>query len=274
MCKEEPCLRLKVLGARGSMAVTRKDQQIFGGNTSCYMIQAGEETVFFDAGSGLLNAPVEFPRPPRILVSHLHLDHVLGLGMYQRLSQKGKETLIYVPAGPGEDPARLLGGVFSPPYWPLSLDSYSGDVRILPLRFPLRIGDLIIEGAPGSHPGGNFIFRLSRQGRSIVYASDYEYDKQSFLRLIKMAAGADLVLLDGQYTAEELAMRRGFGHSCPEMGVKLKEQCGIKHLWLVHHDPQRTDEQLLDWEDKIARENAHFAQGSVHFAREGEEILL
>ena len=69
-------------------------------------------------------------------------------------------------------------------------------------------------------------------------------------------------------------MRRGFGHSCPELGVMLKEQCGIKHLWLVHHDPQRTDEQLLDWEEKIARENVHSARGNIHFAREGEEILL
>lgn len=288
MYKEEPCLCLKVLGARGSMAVTRKDQQVFGGNTSCYMIQAGEETVFFDAGSGLLNAPVDFPRPPHILVSHMHLDHILGLGMYPRLSQKGRKTLIYVPVGPGEDPVRLLGGVFSPPYWPVSLDSYSGEVGILPLAFPLRIGDLLIEGAAGNHPGGNFIFRISRQGRSIVYASDYEYEEQSFHRLMEMAAGADLVLLDGQYTAKELAQRRGFGHSCPEMGLKLKEQCGIDRLWLVHHDPQRTDEQLLDWEDKIARENvhfaredarparedAHFAREDVHFAREGEEILL
>lgn len=267
MFTEKGCLRFKVLGTRGSMAVTRKDQQFFGGNTSCYMIQAGEETVFFDAGSGLLNAPVDFPRPPHILLSHLHLDHVLGLGMYSRLSLKDRETLIYVPAGYGEDPARLLSGVFSPPYWPVSLDSYSGTVRILPLTFPLRIGDLLIEGVPGCHPGGNFIFRLSWQGRHIVYASDYEYETASFLRLIKMSDGADLVLLDSQYAASELEQRIGFGHSSPELGLKLMERCEIAHLLLVHHDPQRTDEQLLAWEAEIARKD-------IHFAREGAEILL
>lgn len=267
MFKEKPCLSLRVLGTRGSMAVTRKDQQIFGGSTSCYVVRAGDETVFLDAGSGILNAPVDFPRPPHILISHLHLDHVLGMGMYPRLTMKGKETLIHVPAGPGEDPARLLGGVYSPPYWPVPLSSYSGTVRIRPLTFPLRIGDLLIEGVPGCHPGGNFIIRLSRQGRHIVYASDYEYEEHSFHRLMKLAAGADLVLLDGQYTAEELEQRRGFGHSCPELGLELMEKCKIAHLWLVHHDPQRTDAQLLAWEEEIARKN-------VHFAREGEEILL
>ena len=267
MFKEKPCLSLRVLGTRGSMAVTRKDQQIFGGSTSCYVVRAGDETVFLDAGSGILNAPVDFPRPPHILISHLHLDHVLGMGMYPRLTMKGKETLIHVPAGPGEDPARLLGGVYSPPYWPVPLSSYSGTVRIRPLTFPLRIGDLLIEGVPGCHPGGNFIIRLSRQGRHIVYASDYEYEEHSFHRLMKLAAGADLVLLDGQYTAEELEQRRGFGHSCPELGLELMEKCKIAHLWLVHHDPQRTDAQLLAWEEEIARKN-------VHFARDGEEILL
>ena len=267
MFKEKSCLSLRVLGTRGSMAVTRRDQQIFGGDTSCYMVQAGDETVFLDAGSGILSAPVDFPRPPHILISHLHLDHVLGLGMYPRLAMKGKETLIHVPAGPGEDPARLLGGVYSPPYWPVPLSAYSGTVRICPLTFPLRIGDLLIEGVPGSHPGGNFIIRLSRRGRHIVYAGDYEYEEQSFHRLMKLADGADLVLLDGQYTAEELAQRRGFGHSSPELGLKLMERCEIARLWFVHHDPQRTDEQLLTLEEQFAREN-------VHFAREGEEILL
>ena len=267
MSSEKPCLRLKVLGTRGSMTVTRKDQQIFGGNTSCYMIQAGGKTVFFDAGSGLLNAPVEFPRPPHILLSHLHLDHVLGLGMYPRLSLKGRETMIHVPVGFGKDPARLLRGIFSPPYWPVSLDSYSGTVRILPLTFPLKIGDILVEGVPGNHPGGNFIFKLSWQGRSIVYASDYEFDPLSFLRLVRMADGADLVLLDGQYTVTELAQRIGFGHSVPELGLELMERCRVARLWLVHHDPLRTDEQLLAWEAEIARKD-------VHFAREGEEILL
>lgn len=267
MFKEKPCLSLKVLGTRGSMAVTHRNQQIFGGNTSCYMVRAGDETVFLDAGSGILSAPVDFPRPPHILISHLHLDHVLGLGMYPRLVMKGRETLIHVPAGPGEDPARLLGGVYSPPYWPVPLSAYGGTVRIRPLTFPLRIGDLLIEGVPGCHPGGNFIIRLSRRGRHIVYASDYEYEEHSFHHLMKLADGADLVLLDGQYTAAELEQRRGFGHSCPELGLELMERCGIARLWLVHHDPQRTDEQLIAREAEIARNN-------VHFAREGEEILL
>ena len=260
-------LRLKVLGTRGSMATNRVDQAIYGRATSCYMVRAGEETVFLDAGNGLLSAPVEFPRPPHIVLSHLHLDHLLGLGMYPRLSIKGLKTSIHVPAPRGKDPAKILERVYSPPFWPVSLDSYDGDVRILPLSFPLQIGELTVEGIPGSHPGCNYIIKLSWQHKSIVYASDYEYEKTSFLRLIELAKDADLVLYDGQYSTDELKYRRGFGHSSAEHALELLDRCGARFMWIVHHDPQRTDAELHAMAAQIFRKN-------VHFTREGDEIVL
>jgi ribonuclease BN (tRNA processing enzyme) len=90
-------MRLTVLGATGSMAVSRKGRESYGGATSCYMVQAGEDCVFLDAGSGLLAAPSKFPKPPLILISHLHLDHMLGLGMYSRLLLKGEKTRLCMP---------------------------------------------------------------------------------------------------------------------------------------------------------------------------------
>lgn len=260
-------LRLKVLGTRGSMAASRNNQMIYGGSTSCYMVQAGEETVFLDAGTGLMGAPVDFPRPPHIVLSHLHLDHLLGLGMYPRLIREELQTMIYVPARRGEDPAKLLGGIYSPPFWPVSLDSYTGDVRILPLSFPMRIGEMTIEGLQGCHPGDSFIIKISWHQKSIVYASDYEYEESSFLRLVDLAKNADLVLYDGQYTPEELKYRKGFGHSTAEQGMELIDRCGARFLWLVHHDPLRTDAELLAMDSRIGRDN-------VHYSREGEEIVL
>ena len=260
-------LRLKVLGTRGSMATNRADQAIYGRATSCYMVRAGEETAFLDAGNGLLAAPVEFLRPPHILLSHLHLDHLLGLGMYPRLAAKGLETTIHVPAPRGEDPAKILEKLYSPPFWPVSLASYAGDVRILPLSFPIQIGELTVEGIPGNHPGSSYIIKLSWLHKSIVYASDYEYEKTSFLRLIEFAKDADLVLYDGQYSSDELESHRGFGHSTADLALELLDRCGARFMWIVHHDPQRTDAELQAMAAKISRKN-------VHFTREGDEIVL
>lgn len=267
MDRKNEGLHLKVLGTRGSMASSRKDQSVYGTATSCYMVRAGAETVFLDAGTGLINAPVDFPRPPHILLSHLHLDHLLGLGMYPRLSKEGMETVIHVPAGSEEDPADLLKRVYSPPFWPVSLGSYAGDVRFLPLRFPMQIGEMLVEGISGCHPGGSYIMKLSWHGRSLVYASDYEYEETSFSRLAELAKEADLILFDGQYTPGEFCRRRGFGHSTAEHAGKLIDRSRARSLWIVHHAPLRSDEELLAMEAEIGREN-------IHYAREGEEITL
>ena len=263
----ESGLRLTVLGTRGSMALSRRGHDIFGGATSCYMVRAGEETLFLDAGSGLLSAPIELPKPPHILISHLHLDHLLGLGMYPRLSRKGCETVIHLPAAPGEDPLALLDSLYAPPFWPLSLGAYAGDVRIQPLAFPLQIGDVTVEGIPGNHPGGCFLMRLSWRGRRIVYATDYEYEERSFSRLVEFARDADLLLFDGQFSLEELPGRTGFGHSAPQIGLELMARSRAGRLLLIHHDPRSDDALLLEREAQIDRED-------VHFAREGEEIVL
>lgn len=260
-------LQLRVLGARGSMAVCGADTAAFGGNTSCYLVNAGEDSVFLDAGSGLISAPADFPKPPSILLTHLHLDHLLGLGMYPRLSRPGAETFVYLPAREGEDPRRLLDGVYSPPYWPLSLSGYAGQVRVLPFPGSLRQGELLAESMPGSHPGGSLILRLSARGKSLVYATDFEHCEPAFSALAEFARGTDLLLYDGQYSPEEYEQRRGFGHSTPEKGIELMERCGAKRLLLVHHDPGHRDRELEERERLLGREN-------VRFAREGDVIEL
>jgi len=263
----DPTFRLTVLGTRGSMAVGGSEFHLYGGATSCYLVQAGEESLFLDAGSGLIAAPVQFPRPPVILLSHLHLDHLLGLGMYPRLTRRGEETRILVPAAPGRDPRDLLNAVFSPPFWPLSLSSYAGDVRIGPLALPLSIGEVLVEGIPGNHPGDCHIMKISFRGKSLVYATDFEYEPSAFDALATFARGTDLLLYDGQYTVEEAEQRKGFGHSTAELGLTLMERSRAKRLLLIHHDPQATDEAL-------SARNRLLTDSNAHYAKSGEVIEL
>ncbi|MCR4706809.1 MAG: hypothetical protein K5746_02570 [Clostridiales bacterium] len=262
-----PVFRLTVYGARGSMAISGNEYRLFGGRTSCYLVQAGIASIFLDAGSGMLSAPVDFPEPPLVLLSHLHIDHLLGLGMYPRLSWKGQRTGIYVPVQDPAEAERALCGLYSPPYWPLSLAGYAGDVQIHPLLFPLQAGEAIIDGVEGNHPGGCVAMRIRFRGKTLIYLTDYEYSSSSFPRLSAFSEGADLILCDGQYTQEQYETRKGFGHSTEEVGIALLETSRAKRLLLIHHDPHSTDSELLDRERQIGREN-------VHFAREGEVIDL
>ncbi len=249
------------------MPIGRRDRRIFGGDTSCYLVQAGTDSIFLDAGSGLIGAPADLPGKTCILLSHLHLDHVIGLGMYQRLSEKGKQTAIYLPAESAEQARELLNGLYVPPWWPLTLENYTGELKIDRLHFPMQLGAIRVDGIPGNHPGGSMVFRLVCGDRMLVYATDFEHEPESTERLRRFAQGASLLLYDGQYTTEEYQTKKGFGHSTAEKGIALKESCGAERLMLIHHNPASSDEELQEREDRIGRSD-------VLFAREGETVLI
>ena len=261
------CMRITILGTRGSVPVCGSDFAIFGGNTSCYLVEAGDETIFLDAGSGLTNAPTTFCHAPVILLSHLHVDHLLGLGMYARLVQPGAATRLYVPARDAQDAQMTINRLFSPPLWPLKLNDYGGDLQVDALPKTMRIGEVVVETEQGSHPGGCRLIKIRYAGKTLVYATDFEHDEEASARLAQFSDGADLLLYDGQYDEKEHDERRGFGHSTPSVGVAIMERCGVKRLLIVHHDPRSTDATLLERERMLGRDD-------VRFAREGEVIEL
>ena len=256
-----------VLGCRGSMSVSGKDFQKFGTATSSYLVEVAGEAIILDAGSGILAAPVEFDHVPCILITHLHVDHLMGLGMYPRLSKKGERTSIYVPATSHKEAESSLELLYSRPLWPVTLKSYAGQVRIAPVPETLHVGKVTIEAIEGSHPGGCKVFKISCGDKTLVYATDFEHDEEATDRLSEFAQGADLLLYDGQYTTDAYETHRGFGHSTAEEGVRLMERAGISRLLVVHHDPGSTDAEL-------ARRERAFGDDRVHFAREGEVIEL
>ena len=260
--------QLTVLGTRGSMAACRSDSRLFGGDTSCYMVQAGEETIFLDAGSGLASAPAQYPKPPAILLTHLHLDHVIGLGMFPGFTVPGRRARLYVPfCRDSAEAAEQMARVFSPPFWPLTLGDLEGKPELLPLPREFQIGELQVEAIEGNHPNKAMILKLRFDGRCLVYATDYEHEERSFARLIDFAKDADLLLYDAQFTEQQYQNCRGFGHSTAQKGLELMRRSGAKRLLLIHHAPASTDEILLQRERELQAENASYA-------REGEILSL
>ena len=260
--------RLTVLGTRGSMALSGENFRVFGGATSCYMVQAGKETIFLDAGSGLVAAPETYDKTPSILLSHLHLDHVIGLGMFPLLSQRGKQVSLYVPfCGDAQTACAQLDRVFSPPFWPLKLGELEAELDILHLPEGFYIGEVRVETMPGSHPGGCIVYKISFADRTLVYATDYEHDEKSDAALAAFSQNADLLLYDAQFEDGEYVRKRGFGHSTAQKGLALMERAGVHRLLLIHHDPKSSDRILLEREAMLPTDRASYA-------REGQVIPL
>ena len=266
--KTGPDFTLTVLGSRGSMAYGHPDCAVFGGNSSCYMLRAGEETIFLDAGSGLLSAPREYPRPPVILLSHLHLDHVIGLGMFPGLSTPLLHPKIYLPFCQDAEMARdMMDRLYSPPFWPLRLEDCESRPQLLPMPERLAVGRAVVDAMPGNHPGGSMTYRVRYRGKSVVYATDCEYGGAFFDALSTFSRDADLLLYDAQYDELEYLSKKGFGHSTEMMALELRRLSGAKRLLLIHHDPRSTDRLLLQRERTLP-------VSGVSFAREGQRIDL
>ena len=192
---------LSVLGARGSMSHADPALALYGGDSSCYLVRAGEESVFLDAGSGMLHAPARYPRTPAVLLSHLHLDHLIGLGLFPGLMVRGQGLRILVPFCSDREAAeRSLERVYAPPFWPIRLSQGECGVELLPLAERFAVGELAVETMVGNHPGGGMLFKLSYHGRSLIYATDYEHEPRTFEALAEFAQGAELLLYDAQYS--------------------------------------------------------------------------
>ena len=266
-------MRIKVLGSRGSMPGEGITFSRYGGFTSCYLVRAGKEEIYLDAGSGIADAKPAKDTNITLLITHMHLDHLIGLPFFPALTEKNRPIDIYAAPRAGLTPEKAMDCLIAPPFWPCKIHDYPANVQIHELPtdkdFSFNIGDVNIRMTEGSHPSGSTLFRLEYGGKSLVYATDFEHSVESCKKLATFAADCDLLIYDAQYTTEEYEKYKGYGHSTPNVGIEVAKLAKVKKILFVHHAPWRTDEQLAKMESDIF---AIYPEST--FAKVGEEIIL
>ena len=98
-------MRARIWGCRGSLASPGPATVRYGGNTSCLEVRPSDGSlIVVDAGTGARNLGIALgdERPDRIdiLLSHLHLDHIEGLGFFGPVWDSGCEVHIWGPPSP------------------------------------------------------------------------------------------------------------------------------------------------------------------------------
>ncbi len=242
-------LTVRFLGVRGSIPTPGTGYGA-GGNTACLEVCAGDTRIILDAGTGLRALGNERmaggPRHSTILLSHLHWDHVCGLPFFTPVYVPGHR--VEIATGPnGVMPLeQAIRSLFRAPFFPVDYDALGGSVipRELRANDQFQIGDITITMAKLNHPDPVYGYRLEHGGRSIVYATDTEHYACVDPTLKKLAAGADILIYDSQYTPEEYPSKVGWGHSTWLAGAELARAAGVAQLVMFHHDPMRTDAQL------------------------------
>ena len=258
------------LGVRGSVPVSGADFARYGGSTLCLLVRLAGQFILIDAGTGMLNLPQETLEETRLplLLSHPHLDHLLGLTMNPFVFQKGKWLDIY--AKPRLEPLEnTLDRLYSPPLWPVRVSGLVADVGFYDLPESLAFGPVRVEVMEGVHPGGVSLFRLSGGGRRVTVITDCTLTPELWPKAEDFARESDLLLIDGQYSEEEWPNRATFGHNTWRMAAQLGQDCGAKRVVILHHAPERTDTALDE-----AELDAQSVCPCCTFAKEGGMIEL
>jgi phosphoribosyl 1,2-cyclic phosphodiesterase len=251
-------MRATIWGCRGSLAAPGRKTVRYGGNTSCVEVRADDGSfVVLDAGTGLrpFGVQVEEERPPRIdvLLTHLHLDHLEGLGFFRPVWHHETELHLWGPPSPTRTLEERIARYLSPPLFPIDISDVPADLHFHDVPDePWELGGLSVRAQRVSHPGPTVGYRIENNGSAMAYVPDHEPALGVPLEDLgpdwtpgyDLAAGADVLLHDSQFTEEEYPERVGWGHSSVAHAVTFAQRAEVGRLVLFHHDPWRTDEEL------------------------------
>ena len=236
-------------GARGSVAIDRPDSSRYGGSTISISARLSEDHyLILDAGTGLRDLQHHLPTDRALtfsfLVTHFHWDHLLGLPFFRPLYQPSSSFYFYATAAEGGTVESGIAGVMEPPLFPVPLRSAPSAMAFLDVPAESwEVGPLTVRSARLHHPQGVNAYRIDHGDRSLVLATDVEAgEPESDRALIELAEGADVLIHDAQYLPDEIETYKGWGHSTWEQAVDLAERAAVKHLIIISHDPERTDE--------------------------------
>jgi ribonuclease BN (tRNA processing enzyme) len=277
-------MKVKLWGVRGSIPTTNPDTKLYGGQTSCIFVSEDDDQLVLDAGSGIQGFnSLSIPESKRmdVLLTHLHLDHIQGLGFFKALFIPDLEVHIWGPLSNSSSLHSRLSRYLSPPLFPVLL-------RDLPCKLVLHeigngeyeIGHFKITANYIIHPGPTLGYRITGTQSVFTYIPDHEpalgahgmIHNTKWTSGFDIAAGADLLYHDGQYTTQEYNARKGWGHSCYHDVLEFASLTGVKHLLIGHHDPSHSDTTLDEIVKEIQKNRDY--RFKFELAKEGMDVEL
>lgn len=244
-----------------------------GRQTMCFLIVDGGEALLLDAGSGLarlLEPRVAAALPPGdrldIVLTHYHLDHVVGLSYLPGLA-RNRRVRIFAPAAPlTESGPEALERLIAPPLFPVRFEAWPMPVEIVPYAGPeLVVGRFELRVRAQRHPGGSAGLRLDDR---LAYLTDTVVDPAS----AEFVAGVDTLLHEVWLTAEEAGTEDAgrTGHSAAPGVADLARRAEVGRLMPVHHHPRRTTADL----EALALDLAARAGRDVLLPAEGDSLAV
>ena len=231
------------------------DSMTFGGDTPCIEICEGDDIIIVDCGSGLrrlgrhmMTNGVDPGKRINIFITHTHWDHIMGFPFFAPALEVNTDIHIY---GAHPNLRKRFEQQMDLVHFPITIDDMSAEFTFHQIEAgkPVTIGPFRIDTAALNHPGGSYSYRITAGGKSLVIATDGEYNNNGgdTLHSIEHYRDAALLIFDAMYpTLEETVTKEDYGHSTAVIGIDIALESNVKKLALFHHNPDSDDSLIAD----------------------------
>lgn len=254
-------------GCRGSIPTPGSHTDAFGGNTTCVEVRFGDNLFILDAGTGIRAMGAAWAREfgeknlsIHLLFSHLHWDHIQGFPFLGQAYNPNNTLRIFgIDRGAGTV-RDMLSNQMQGLYFPIPMDAMKAHLEFVNLEDELEIGGVRITTCPLPHPGGALAYKFQVENGTFIFATDCELNSISVnakdleinaiegrifpKEFVDFFQGADLLVIDCQYTDEQYRDRIGWGHNSESTVIDFCRQTEVRAVALTHHDPSSSDADI------------------------------
>lgn len=246
---------IRCYGARGSIPVCGEEYVKYGGDTPCLEIRSRENAIIIiDAGTGIRRLGMELLNRQEfeynLLLTHSHWDHIIGFPFFKPIYETNTVIKLFGCSSTQGNMKKLLSETMSAPFFPVPFDQMQAKILYSDTcQFSYHISTIEIVPIKLNHPNGGQGYKLIEDGKVLVFLTDNELGYQhrsglNFATYVEFVAGADLLIHDAEYTAQEYKVTRGWGHSTYLEALELAIQGKVKRFGLFHHNQERKDSDL------------------------------
>jgi ribonuclease BN (tRNA processing enzyme) len=234
-------MKLQVLGCSGSIA---RDCR-----TTSFLL---DDDVLIDAGTGVGDLPLEaLARIDHILLTHSHLDHVLGVplladSVLRRRQQRGAPPIEVHALQPTIDVLR--SDLFNNRLWPdfTRLPTARNPVlRFVPFEIgqTLELGGRRVEVLSARHsvPACGFAIHATAPGRGAwVFSGDTGPNPEMWSRIAQFPV--EHIVIETAFSEAESPIARSSGHHSPSsLAAELASAPASARLYITHIKPGEID---------------------------------
>jgi len=211
--------------------------------TCSVLCRHGDHALVLDAGTGisrLVERPslLEGVRSLDIVLTHFHLDHVVGLAYLPALPLPHPPR-VYGPGQrlPGYSTKEILERLIAPPLFAVELEAFVSEVGEID-EGGLELGPFDVKARIQPHHNDPTL--ALRLDKVATYCTDTSYDEDN----VAFARGSRALMHEAWYTED--APREESTHSSAREAAKIASHAAVERLVLIHIRPGGDEKALLE----------------------------